>query len=489
MDKGHNILPKGVIGEICISGDGLARGYINKPKLTQEKFIPHPFIKKQRLYKTGDLGRWLNNGTIEFIGRKDDQVKIRGYRIEIGEIENEALAFDKIDQCVVLAKENNEHDKYLALYYTSKEQFSEELLRNFLAQNLPSYMVPSFFISIEKMPLTSNGKINKMSLPNPKNIDTGRETKYVVPRNEVEKQLVVIWEKILNRDKIGVKDDFFDLGGHSLNAIRLINSINIKFDKKISLSELYRNPTIEKLQQQIDIPNKKEIGRLIPFFDNPINGDNLFLIPPLIGIPIVFKNISVTLKDKWNCYGLQYPGIEKNEIPVSLVEEIAEYISNDILKVQKDGIYNILGYSMGANVAFEVVKIIEKKGFLCNLIIVDRPLFSNKHKGRLTFEGETLIETFLDANIISELLAEDKNHLEKMLNHYQEVLDKHRISGRVKSNITVFEIKRKGIFNKTKSWKNFTSGKFNKNILEGNHFTILNEEINHKKIKEALKNT
>ncbi|WP_133054858.1 non-ribosomal peptide synthetase, partial [Niastella populi] len=250
----------GVSGEILIGGDQVARGYLNRSDLTQERFIANPFKEGGRLYKTGDLGRWLADGSIEFIGRKDDQVKIKGYRIEPGEIEYALSEYDKIDQVVVLARENEVGEKALVAYLTSKEQLNTSALRAYLGTTLPEYMFPAYFVQLEELPLTPNGKIDKKALPDPEGLGLSGGVEYVAPRNELEESMVKIWSDVLHVDieKLGVKDGFFELGGDSIKVIRLLVVMGKEMHYEFSVNEVYNNDTIEKLIQYAK-ENKNEI--------------------------------------------------------------------------------------------------------------------------------------------------------------------------------------------------------------------------------------
>ena len=244
----------GLTGELCISGAGLARGYLNNPELTAEKFTPHPFQPGERLYRTGDLARWLPDGNIEFLGRIDHQLKIRGYRIEAGEVEQALLAHPAIQSAVVVGHDF-EHGTELAAYLApASGQVIPELsaLRSFLAESLPDYMIPSHFVALEALPLTTSGKVNRRALPVPNASGLATGTAYVAPRNAVEKQLVQIWSKILGRDQIGIHDNFFHLGGHSLRAIRCVSLIHQKLSVEIGLSDFFARPTIAALSEKIN---------------------------------------------------------------------------------------------------------------------------------------------------------------------------------------------------------------------------------------------
>ncbi len=219
LNKQNTIVPIGVVGEICISGDCMARGYLNRPELTEERFIPNPlrihlFIDGERLYKTGDLGRWLSDGNIEFMGRIDSQVKIRGFRVELGEIENQLSSHEAVRDAVVIAKED-QGQNYLCAYIVLNSEISMRDLRRYLTNLLPDYMIPAYFMLLDEIPLKSNGKIDYKGLPGPDG-NALRSTAYVAPTSEIEVELAKIWSDVLGIEKIGIQDNFFDLGGHSL---------------------------------------------------------------------------------------------------------------------------------------------------------------------------------------------------------------------------------------------------------------------------------
>jgi amino acid adenylation domain-containing protein len=244
-----HLQPVGIVGELCLSGVGLARGYINRPELTAQKFVENPFVSGERMYRTGDLARWLPDGNIEFIGRIDDQVKIRGYRIELGEIEAQLRKHDSIQEVVVIAREHEHGEKYLCAYLTSREEVGVSKLRQFLLGSLPEYMIPSYFVSLEKIPLTPNGKVDKKGLPAPDG-DVKIETEYAAPRDEVETLLVQIWQEVLGVKKIGIHDNFFELGGHSLNAIRLESEFE-KIGFQIEDTIIFDHPTFYDFMENI----------------------------------------------------------------------------------------------------------------------------------------------------------------------------------------------------------------------------------------------
>jgi tyrocidine synthetase-3 len=246
---GKNMLPQplGFPGELTIAGTGVARGYLNRPELTAEKFVQTPFTN-DRLYRTGDLARWLPDGNVKFIGRVDHQIKIRGFRVELGEIENQLLKHKDIIDVVVVVKETV--DAYLCAYFTARKGLASSQLREYLFKHLPHYMVPSYFIQLEKIPLLPNGKIDRRALPLPETTVEGEST---APRDELEKKIAVIWAQVLEIDKENVRIDhnFFEYGGHSLKATRLLARIYKEFNVKVTLGKFFEIPTIRRLSHHM----------------------------------------------------------------------------------------------------------------------------------------------------------------------------------------------------------------------------------------------
>ena len=259
VDSELRLLPTGVAGELCVGGVGLARGYLNNPELTAEKFIANPFSDDpdERLYRTGDLVRWLPDGNLEFIGRIDDQVKIRGFRIELGEIESQLQMHESVRSCVVVVREDIEGDKRLVAYVVidslSEVEDHVRVLREHLQQQLPEYMLPSAFVVLDELPLTSNGKIDRKSLPAPEG-DAYAQEEYVAPETETEEVLVGIWSDLLGLEagEISTRANFFALGGHSLLATRLVNLIFQRTGKELSLRSVFESPNVDKLAFLID---------------------------------------------------------------------------------------------------------------------------------------------------------------------------------------------------------------------------------------------
>jgi amino acid adenylation domain-containing protein/non-ribosomal peptide synthase protein (TIGR01720 family) len=267
VDQDTNLLPENVIGEICLSGDGLAHGYINNDELTKEKFILNPFKKNSKLYRTGDLGRWLKDGNIEFSGRKDSQIKIRGYRIELGEIENSLLNYTKIENAAAVVREDKYGTKQLVAYYKSSENINDTELKDFLKKYLPGYMMPAFLLPLSEFPLNANGKIDRNKLPGIQESDYQITSVYVDPRNEIEHILVSIWQQVLGSRQVGIRDNFFIMGGDSIKALQ-VSSRLYRAGYKIDVKDIFQHPSIEELSLYVKrsgrIANQSAISGEVP---------------------------------------------------------------------------------------------------------------------------------------------------------------------------------------------------------------------------------
>jgi surfactin family lipopeptide synthetase C len=273
LDRNLQRVPIAVFGEIYIGGKGVARGYLNQPMLTQEKFIDNPFVDGDTLYKTGDLARRLTDGNLEFVGRIDNQVKIRGFRIELGEIETVLTNYSEIREAIVTIREDVPGNKSLVAYLVPQNhQLVTRDVRNFLSQKLPNYLIPNAFIFLDKFPLTPNGKINRRGLPAPNISQQNLEIEFVAPRTSTERELVTIWTEVLQLTKVGVYDNFFELGGHSLLATQLISRLKETFEIEFPFRYLFENPTISQLaeqvvNQQIELVKGDELAQILGEID------------------------------------------------------------------------------------------------------------------------------------------------------------------------------------------------------------------------------
>ena len=266
IDKDQQLVPVGVAGEICIAGTGVTRGYLHKPELSAQKFLQHPFSNDPaaRLYRTGDLGRWQPDGTIAYIGRMDEQVKIRGYRIEPGEIEKTLLLHPAVNDAAVLVKKGRDEQPYLAAYFTATDTVDVAALREHLGKALPAYMIPEAFVKMEIMPLNASGKLDRKALPEPAHAARGKATTYVPARTRLEAQLVALWEEVLGRSGIGVRDNFFEIGGHSLKATRILSLMHKTLQLRTDLRTIFSNPTIEALAAAVSALSGKRYSAIEP---------------------------------------------------------------------------------------------------------------------------------------------------------------------------------------------------------------------------------
>ncbi len=257
LDKNRQLLPLGVPGEMYIAGAGVARGYLNRPELTARKFLPDPFRKGQTMYKTGDLGRWLPGGLLEFAGRKDNQVKMRGFRVEPGEIENIVQQYPGLEAACVLAIPNKQGEYELIAYLHSREPLDITALRSWLTGSLPAYMMPHHFLPLADWPLNANGKLDRKKLPLPEQAGIGAGIALAPPRNTLEKNMVAIWENILAKGEIGIRHNFFELGGDSIKILRLTAAIRKELKIEVAITDIYKYNTIETLMDQAIQPVEK----------------------------------------------------------------------------------------------------------------------------------------------------------------------------------------------------------------------------------------
>ena len=273
FDQNLQRVPIAVPGEVYIGGKSVARGYLNQPILTHEKFIDNPFVDGDTLYKTGDLVRRLSDENLEFLGRIDNQVKIRGFRIELGEIETVLTNYSEIREAIVTIREDQPGDKSLVAYIVPhNHQLTTRDLRNFLSQKLPNYMIPNAFVFLDKFPLTPNGKINRLGLPAPNISQQNLGIEFVAPRTSTERELVTIWTEVLQLTKVGIYDNFFELGGHSLLATQLISRLKETFEIEFPFRYLFENPTISQLaekvvNQQIELAEGDEFAQILGEID------------------------------------------------------------------------------------------------------------------------------------------------------------------------------------------------------------------------------
>jgi amino acid adenylation domain-containing protein len=411
-------VPAGIIGELYLGGAGVARGYLNREELTAERFVQNPFATPEdkangytRLYKTGDMVRWLADGHIEYLGRNDDQVKIRGYRIELGEIENAILGLKFIKQCCVLVKSTKtptDNVKYLVAYYVSDQdafnQDQEEIIAE-LGLSLPDYMIPAVFVPLEAIPLTTNGKVDRHRLPEP--LLTGANSEHVSPATPTEEMMVGIWQKALGLEKIGITDNFFKIGGNSILAIQVSYRMSEVLNAKVKVSDVFKYKSIAGILTMIY--SKTDVYEdLVKTYSQHYNSflPDLILIHPATAGSEVYQGMAEQLDGKYNCIGIDnYNLLNTNQIG-NLNQLASHYLSNYEKSFSlKETIY-LLGWSLGGQIAMEMAAILELRGYThINVILLD-----------------TYLSYFNDDSENDNYNKEDPDHFLQMLkeNNYNE---------------------------------------------------------------------
>ena len=407
LDVFHKPSAVGVIGDLYVGGTCLARGYLNQPAMTAEKFLPDPFTTQPgaRLYKTGDLARYLPDGSLEFIGRSDHQVKVRGYRIELGEIESVLLKHEAVHEAVVLVRDDA-GEKNLVAYVvpdTENQRPNGELvgqLREYLRKKLPPYAVPQLFVVLDQIPRTLNGKINRKELPEPNHGRSETLQRYVAPRDELERELVGIWEESLNMRPIGIQDNFFEIGGHSLRALVILGKIQKRFGRELPVSLFFPRIDVETLADvlrgQPEATTRSLVLKIQPQGDAP----PFFCVHPSTGFAFHFAPLAQHLGSRQPFYGLQALGLDQDVEPLSNPKEMAGRYLEAIREIQPRGPYLIGGASMGGRVAFEMAQQLKQNGEdLALLVLFDSGM--EEDDGRPT---RTELERVDDATILASAL-------------------------------------------------------------------------------------
>jgi amino acid adenylation domain-containing protein len=359
LDPNMGIVPDGMMGEICIAGEGLARGYINLEKQTSERFVTNPYSHSggAHLYRSGDMGRRMPDGNIEFLGRLDQQIKIRGHRVELGEIEYHLHNQPGVKDAVVLLKEDRPDDQQLVAYIATDVRFSREQIaawRQKLKTYLPTYMLPGIFVLIEEMPLTVSGKIDKKALLGLSD-KTGHGSHYEAPTTDMERLVAGIWCEVLDLEETSVLDDFFELGGHSLVALEMMTLLEERTGIRLPMSALFHAPTIRKLSKLLESKERPSMGPLVPI--KPSGRKPPLYIVHGIGLTVmVFHSMAAYMDPDQPIFGIQAWGLEEGQEPMDTIEDLANLYVTEILKHNPDGPYFLVGYSMGGTIVFEMAR-------------------------------------------------------------------------------------------------------------------------------------
>ena len=532
VDQQDQLLPVGVPGELLIGGIQVGRGYLGREELTAERFIADPFAPGDRIYRTGDLASWRPDGNVEFLGRIDNQVKIRGFRVEPGEVEKLLLNHGDIKKTVVTSGEHENKDKYLCAYYTSEKTLNPGDLRDYLSVELPEYMIPGYFLQLLEMPLMPNGKVDYKSLPHPKGSDTG--TPYEPPTNEIEKKIIETWVEVLELDaeRIGINHDFFELGGNSINILKVVSRLKKAFKQDISMSNLFLYTKVRDLA--LNILQEETLGKLecIVKMNKGGNKKNIFIFHPLHGMIYQYKELAKLLENDFNVFGIQARGMtRRTKFPPTFDHLVADYF-DQVREVQPEGPYILMSYCYGSMIAFETVKRMEDMGIpVQTLIMLDEaswlPDFVLRYyrvKGRLShltrkikklrhpFRGkdyinpavkrfENLIKEYEEyrgdsgkAEVLPEeavqLKTKAKINLKRMMNKYFRVHPLNMVAGFIDSDLVDIRAEERRDYNLAERFmKRYTFGKFKMLVSPGNHDTMLaspNVETLARLIKENV---
>jgi amino acid adenylation domain-containing protein len=434
VDKRLEPVPVGVPGELCLGGVGLARGYWGRGDWTAERFVPDGLSGRwgERLYRTGDMVRWLADGNLEYLGRIDHQVKIRGFRIELGEIEAALQEHESVHQAVVIARQDEGEDKRLVAYVVLKregeksDQGSGRVglgindLREHLLGKLPEYMVPSAYVQLEKIPLNHNGKIDRKCLPKPdKDI---REQEYVGPRNATEETLCRLWQEVLRRERVGVHDNFFNIGGHSLLAVQVISRIKLAFSIEMPLSALFTAPTVARMAEHIAAVNGLGRPQSSPVLVNIQPHGSLppfFCVHAVGGQVISYGELSLELGQEQPLYGLQSPPASLFPSSDVRIEQIAALYNREIRSVQPVGPYLLAGWSMGGLIAWEMARQMVAEGERISLLaLIDTTPPSKYLDANDRVDEMSMLARF--ALDISQVVGRDPTPLAERFSHSTE---------------------------------------------------------------------
>ncbi len=365
-------VPIGVAGELHIGGVQVGLGYLHRPALTAEKFIADPF-RAGRLYKTGDLARYLPDGNIEYLGRLDHQVKIRGFRIELGEIESLLATYPGVQESVVLAREDIPGDQQLVAYLvlSATDPLDLEAVRRYLQATLPDYMVPNAFVVLPALPLSPNGKLDRKALPAPER-SSPFAGKVRSPRDAIEQQLAIIWMELLACSAVDIEDNFFALGGNSLLAIRLVAALQNHFGQTLPLASLFAQPTIRQLAEQLRHSGVAE--HWSPLVTMQPHGDQppFFCVHPVGGDVLAYYALARQLGPAQPFYALQAVGLDGITPPYTTIEAMAARYVIELQRVQPSGPYYLGGYSLGGKIAYAMAQVLKQAGQeIAQLVILD----------------------------------------------------------------------------------------------------------------------
>ncbi|HEY6351952.1 MAG TPA: amino acid adenylation domain-containing protein [Candidatus Angelobacter sp.] len=504
------LLPVGTVGELFIAGVALARGYLNQPDLTADRFLPNPFSATpgERMYRTGDLVRCRKNGDLEYLGRRDHQVKVRGYRIELGEIESALAQLPAVQACVVMVREDRPGEKRLVAYVKAAPQAADldDELRAHLRKSLPEYMVPSIVL-LDHFPLTNSGKVNGKALPAPEAAGLERAS-LIAPRTELEQVLSGIFNDVL-AVRSGIRDSFFDLGGHSLDAIRTLALIEKTTGNRISLADLFHNPTVEELAVFLQGYHQVEKWSCLVPLRKQGSRKPLYLVHPVGGNVVCYHQLTGLLGPEQPVYAFQSKGLNPDLQPHSEITEMATAYVYELLQADAQGPYLVGGWSMGGVVAFEMARQLRERNLpvalLClidsypeppgsrsgpegrehllwafasdlGLSIADLPVIQ-PNSARENFDAvfSSIIEIAKTKRLISPEI--ELSQAERLFRVFSENLQAARAHRALpcESELVLFQAQNRSASHDdpAQAWRPLVTGDINSYIVPGNHYSIL----------------
>ena len=493
LDRFDQLVPTGVTGELCIGGAGVAAGYLDRPELTAEKFIDNPFDpeRKSKLYRTGDLARYRADGTLECLGRTDHQIKLRGFRIELGEVESLLDAMPDVAQSVVITREDSRGDMRLVGYVVAAalSRVTPEDVAIKLKEQLPDYMVPSAWVILPTLPLTPNGKIDRRALPAPEISRANRAAGYVAPRTPQEYTLAEIWEQLLSIGRISVHDDFFDVGGHSLLAVRLAARIEAKTGKRISLAALLQARTIEKMAALIGnvdrgdamtgVIARKTSGAKAPFFavgSHPRYAE----FPRRIADDRPFYQLDV--------YGLMVDRRDRGLALPTSIEALSEYYLPLVRQLRPQGPYHLGGGCEGAFIAYEMAVRLQKEGQEVGSLAMWIPPPLNQSKGFTLRRSPLYLSALRWRYLLADgaLRGDSRQAFGVLMKHerieYQilKALCAYKPQERFRGDITLVRTAESPPHSPpdiNRPWIALTNGKVRVHVVTGNHDNWLSEHL------------
>jgi amino acid adenylation domain-containing protein len=368
LDANGQPIPIGVSGELFIGGECVTRGYHNRPELTAERFVPDPFRPGARMYKSGDVVRYLADGNIECLGRNDNQVKLRGYRIELGEIETALNEHHAVREAVVVPHKQNDDQRLVAYLIPRNGNLHHGEVREFLQTRLPDYMVPSLFMTVPSFPLSPAGKVDRRALPAPDDFKREADQGFVAPSDELELKLTRIWEQVLRVSPIGVNENFFDLGGHSLLAVKLFAEVEKNFGRNLPLATLFQAPTVRQLARVLRDEGWQAVWSSLVPIQTAGTRTPFFCMHSVGGNVLEYHELARLLGPAQPFYGLQAKGLDGKSEPHTSIKEMAAHYIKEMREIQPAGPYLLGGRSSGGTIAFEMACQLEAAGETVTLL-------------------------------------------------------------------------------------------------------------------------